>query len=201
MTKALTVSLSNDYLNLHWPDKNRESFPFSWLRDNCQCPLCFHQDSKARLFLLKDLDVNIEAQQAYFDHENEMVRTFGFYWTLMLSINCSLAGSCHMAWWSPKWVPAVLVDAKSFQQRKCHQPESYLQENEAYYMGLRNETRDTKVQLQWSIKQWRYALKLASAYVDVVTQQTMTALWVVSNFRTGDERSDNCQWGTRLSNT
>ena len=34
------------------------SYPFVWLRDCCQCDECFHPDSKARMLLLEDLQLD-----------------------------------------------------------------------------------------------------------------------------------------------
>ena len=36
------------------------SYPFVWLRDCCQCEDCFHPDSKARMILLEDLDLDVK---------------------------------------------------------------------------------------------------------------------------------------------
>lgn len=46
-------------LNIIFEDKSTETFPFLWLKDNCQCPACFSSNALARTFLLQDLDINI----------------------------------------------------------------------------------------------------------------------------------------------
>ncbi|KAJ1522645.1 hypothetical protein ONE63_001817 [Megalurothrips usitatus] len=34
------------------------SFPFVWLRDNCQCSECFHQDSQSRTIIMESFNIN-----------------------------------------------------------------------------------------------------------------------------------------------
>lgn len=41
-------------------DKSRTLYPHVWLRDNCQCPKCFHKETIHRHFLIDELDLNIE---------------------------------------------------------------------------------------------------------------------------------------------
>lgn len=38
-------------------------FPIVWLRDNCQCSACFHQDSKSRTIDLESFDINSKPRQ------------------------------------------------------------------------------------------------------------------------------------------
>ena len=37
----------------------QSQYPMVWLRDNCQCPLCFHESSHSRRMLMKDLDLDV----------------------------------------------------------------------------------------------------------------------------------------------
>ncbi|KAM4744917.1 gamma-butyrobetaine dioxygenase [Anableps anableps] len=43
---------------VEWEDGGQSLYPFTWLRDNCQCPLCTLQSAEARLLLLADLDIH-----------------------------------------------------------------------------------------------------------------------------------------------
>lgn len=39
-------------------DADHLRFPFVWLRDNCQCSTCFHQDSRSRTIDIESFDIN-----------------------------------------------------------------------------------------------------------------------------------------------
>lgn len=41
-----------------WEDGGQSLYPFTWLRDNCQCPHCTLQSAEARLLLMADLDIH-----------------------------------------------------------------------------------------------------------------------------------------------
>ncbi|MEQ2230490.1 hypothetical protein ILYODFUR_029845, partial [Ilyodon furcidens] len=43
---------------VEWEDGGQSLYPFTWLRDNCQCPHCTLQSAEARLLLLTDLDIH-----------------------------------------------------------------------------------------------------------------------------------------------
>lgn len=45
-------------VEVEWEDGGQSLYPFTWLRDNCQCPLCTLQSAQARKLLMADLDVN-----------------------------------------------------------------------------------------------------------------------------------------------
>ena len=51
-----------------------QCFPYVWLRDNCQCPECFHPVSQGRLLLLNDLDVEVTAAEVTLSQGGEKVR-------------------------------------------------------------------------------------------------------------------------------
>lgn len=46
-------------LQVEWEDGGHSLYPFIWLRDNCQCPLCTLQSAQARKLLVGDLDVSV----------------------------------------------------------------------------------------------------------------------------------------------
>lgn len=45
-------------LQVEWEDGTCSLYPFTWLRDNCQCPHCTLQSAQARSLLLAELDVH-----------------------------------------------------------------------------------------------------------------------------------------------
>uniref|UniRef100_A0A3B4Z8X6 Gamma-butyrobetaine hydroxylase-like N-terminal domain-containing protein n=1 Tax=Stegastes partitus TaxID=144197 RepID=A0A3B4Z8X6_9TELE len=45
-------------MEVEWEDGGHSLYPFTWLRDNCQCPRCTLQSAQARLLPLTDLDVH-----------------------------------------------------------------------------------------------------------------------------------------------
>ncbi len=57
-------------LDVTWTDDSVTSYPFVWLRDNCQCPACFHPVSRARGNLLADLDLYMVPEKARFTAYN-----------------------------------------------------------------------------------------------------------------------------------
>ncbi|XP_076011926.1 gamma-butyrobetaine dioxygenase [Genypterus blacodes] len=45
-------------VEVEWEDGGQSLYPFSWLRDNCQCPLCFLRSAQARRLYLLDVDIH-----------------------------------------------------------------------------------------------------------------------------------------------
>lgn len=45
-------------VQVDWEDGGHSLYPFAWLRDNCQCPMCTLQSAQARKLLMSDVDVN-----------------------------------------------------------------------------------------------------------------------------------------------
>lgn len=50
-------------VNVTFADTTTSDYPYVWLRENCQCPNCFQSDAIARLFLVDDLDINIQPKE------------------------------------------------------------------------------------------------------------------------------------------
>ncbi|KAF2361494.1 protein of unknown function DUF971 [Trinorchestia longiramus] len=46
-------------VQVKWSSGGSSTYPWLWLRDNCQCPDCFHPISLSRTFRLKDLDTKL----------------------------------------------------------------------------------------------------------------------------------------------
>lgn len=45
-------------MEVEWEDGGQSLYPFTWLRDNCQCPLCTLESAQARKLLMADLDIH-----------------------------------------------------------------------------------------------------------------------------------------------
>ncbi|KAI4887056.1 hypothetical protein NFI96_010068 [Prochilodus magdalenae] len=59
-------------LQVEWDDGSCSLYPFTWLRDNCQCPLCTLQSAQARSLLLTDLDVHTGVDQVQVTENNKV---------------------------------------------------------------------------------------------------------------------------------
>lgn len=68
-------------LQVEWEDGTCSLYPFTWLRDNCQCPHCTLQSAQARSLLLADLDVHtgIDSVQLTDNNKVSSVLYFEFY--------------------------------------------------------------------------------------------------------------------------
>ncbi|KAM6980453.1 gamma-butyrobetaine dioxygenase [Aplochiton taeniatus] len=45
-------------VEVEWEDGGQSLYPFTWLRDNCQCPLCLLESAQARSLLFSELDIH-----------------------------------------------------------------------------------------------------------------------------------------------
>lgn len=59
-------------LEVEWEDGGRSLFPFTWLRDNCQCPRCTLESAQARLLLLTDLDIHSGVEAVELSNHNKV---------------------------------------------------------------------------------------------------------------------------------
>ncbi|KAJ0001866.1 hypothetical protein NQD34_001662 [Periophthalmus magnuspinnatus] len=59
-------------LQVEWEDAGHSVYPFTWLRDNCQCPMCTLQSAQARKLLVGDLDVNIRVDSVELTADNKV---------------------------------------------------------------------------------------------------------------------------------
>ncbi|KAJ3593843.1 hypothetical protein NHX12_006177 [Muraenolepis orangiensis] len=55
-----------------WEDGYRSLYPYTWLRDNCQCPDCTLQSAQARSLLLSQLDVYTGVHTAQVTDNNQV---------------------------------------------------------------------------------------------------------------------------------
>ncbi|KAJ0056746.1 hypothetical protein NL108_014179 [Boleophthalmus pectinirostris] len=59
-------------LQVEWEEGGHSLYPFTWLRDNCQCPRCTLQSALARKLLVGDLDVNIGVDSVELTSDNKV---------------------------------------------------------------------------------------------------------------------------------
>uniref|UniRef100_A0A1A8HL16 gamma-butyrobetaine dioxygenase n=1 Tax=Nothobranchius korthausae TaxID=1143690 RepID=A0A1A8HL16_9TELE len=59
-------------LEVEWEDGGQSLYPFTWLRDNCQCPLCTLKSAQARLLLLADLDIHTGVDVVEVSNDNKV---------------------------------------------------------------------------------------------------------------------------------
>nr|XP_020464453.1 gamma-butyrobetaine dioxygenase [Monopterus albus] len=45
-------------MEVEWEDGRHSLYPFTWLRDNCQCPMCTLHSAQARKLLMSDVDIH-----------------------------------------------------------------------------------------------------------------------------------------------
>ena len=53
----VNVDVRSRYVNVTFNNGTVDTYPFTWLRDNCQCERCYEPNSQSRTILLKDLDI------------------------------------------------------------------------------------------------------------------------------------------------
>lgn len=59
-------------LQVEWDDGSCSLYPFTWLRDNCQCPMCMLHSAQARSLLFIDLDVHTGIDQVQITENNKV---------------------------------------------------------------------------------------------------------------------------------
>lgn len=62
-------------VEVEWEDGGQSLYPFIWLRDNCQCPMCTLESAQARKLLMADLDVHtgVDAVELTMDNKVSIV--------------------------------------------------------------------------------------------------------------------------------
>lgn len=70
MSKNIMFDRKNRILRFETLNDGELVFPFTWLRDNCQCKECFHPQSEARLIICKEFNVNEELVGANYADDN-----------------------------------------------------------------------------------------------------------------------------------
>lgn len=88
MSKTVLFDRGHRILRFETVTDGELTFPFTWLRDNCQCEKCFHPHSEARIINCQQFNVNEELIGANYADENLRVA-----W-----------GSGHVSNFSLKWL-------------------------------------------------------------------------------------------------
>ncbi|XP_064619881.1 gamma-butyrobetaine dioxygenase-like [Lineus longissimus] len=64
LVQDVAMSNSNSRLCITYADGKTYQLPYVYLRDNCQCPRCWHPSTLSRQVLMMDLDINIKPSHA-----------------------------------------------------------------------------------------------------------------------------------------
>jgi len=59
-----------------WEDGDRSLYPYTWLRDNCQCPVCTLQSAQARSLLFSQLDIHTGVDTVQVNDNNQVACLF-----------------------------------------------------------------------------------------------------------------------------
>ncbi|KAF3832950.1 hypothetical protein F7725_026615 [Dissostichus mawsoni] len=59
-------------MEVEWEDGGHSLYPFTWLRDNCQCPLCTLESAQARKLLMSGLDINTGVDVVEVTNDNKV---------------------------------------------------------------------------------------------------------------------------------
>lgn len=65
-------------MEVEWEDGGHSLYPFTWLRDNCQCPQCTLHSAKARKLLMSDLDIHTGVDVVEVTNDNKVGLTCVF---------------------------------------------------------------------------------------------------------------------------
>ncbi|XP_051945088.1 gamma-butyrobetaine dioxygenase-like [Xyrauchen texanus] len=124
-------------LKIDWDDGTSSLYPFTWLRDNCQCPNCMLQSAQARSLLLSDLDVHIRMDQVQL-----MDNKVSITWP-----------DQHSSEFEPEWLKKRCFSSEA---RQSLQEELFINEREYWDSGLQIPTanfeevlHDDKAALAW----------------------------------------------------
>lgn len=59
-------------VEVEWEDGGSSLYPFTWLRDNCQCPTCTLASAQARKLLMADLDIHTGIDTVEVTNDNKV---------------------------------------------------------------------------------------------------------------------------------
>lgn len=125
-------------LQVEWEDGTCSLYPFTWLRDNCQCPHCTLQSAQARSLLLADLDVHTGIDSVQLTDNNKVSITWP---------------DQHSSEFDPEWLKKRCFSPEA---RQARQEELFLNEREYWGSELRIPTasfeevlHDDKAALDW----------------------------------------------------
>jgi gamma-butyrobetaine dioxygenase len=73
-------------LEVEWEDSRQSMYPYTWLRDNCQCPLCTLQSAQARSLLLSQLDIHTGVDRVQVTDNNKVTDLGSTYLSPILNV-------------------------------------------------------------------------------------------------------------------
>lgn len=71
-------------MEVEWEDGGHSLYPFTWLRDNCQCPQCTLESAQARKLLMSDLDIHTGLDTVEVNNDNKV--GWSYYLTLFFRV-------------------------------------------------------------------------------------------------------------------
>lgn len=89
---VVAAERQGESLAVTWSDSHVGDYLYLWLRDNCPCPTCVHEQTKERLFDLLDIPHDIAAESAIVDENGALTMTW--------------AGGGHVSVFHPGWLRA-----------------------------------------------------------------------------------------------
>ncbi|XP_073693157.1 gamma-butyrobetaine dioxygenase [Garra rufa] len=110
-------------LQIDWDDGSCSFYPFTWLRDNCQCPHCTLQSAQARSLLFSNLDVHTGMDQVQL-----MDNKVSITWP-----------DQHSSEFDPDWLKKRCFSSEA---RQALQEELFLNEREYWDSSLQIPTGD-----------------------------------------------------------
>ncbi|XP_046898683.1 gamma-butyrobetaine dioxygenase [Hypomesus transpacificus] len=127
-------------VEIEWEDGGQSFYPFTWLRDNCQCPLCTLQSAQARSLLLSKLDIHTGVDSVQVSDTNKV---------------CIVWPDQHTSEFDPEWLKKRCF---SLAVRQVMQEELFLNERVYWDSKLQIPTanfeevlHDDKAALAWLI--------------------------------------------------
>ncbi|XP_076143386.1 gamma-butyrobetaine dioxygenase [Alosa pseudoharengus] len=125
-------------LQVEWEDGSCSLYPYTWLRDNCQCPHCTLQSAQARSLLLSELDVHTGVDSVHVTEDNKVSITWP---------------DQHSSKFNPDWLKKRCFSSEA---RQAKQEELFFNEREYWASDLRIPTasfqevlHDDKAALDW----------------------------------------------------
>lgn len=78
-------------VEVEWEGGGHSLYPFIWLRDNCQCPMCTLESAQARKLLMSDIDVSTGVDSVDVTDDSK-VNGCLFFFQAQISNKCFLRG-------------------------------------------------------------------------------------------------------------
>ncbi|XP_071533117.1 gamma-butyrobetaine dioxygenase-like isoform X2 [Panulirus ornatus] len=112
---SAAANSTSTMLQVCWAEGGMDLFPYVWLRDNCQCPSCFHPTTLSRKISMEDLNLDIIPTSIQMANGGEMVE---IQW---------LDG--HFSTYSANWLHERAFNKASQDRRDCFRRETFTVQN------------------------------------------------------------------------